>query len=259
MKISNQRNENLRVIEAITDLCFAETPDLLKDTSKKFDACIVCGSNDKRMMETVLEFYLDNRIKENIIVSGHQAPLQLSNVELESYEQLLPFYENFKEHAKQLGIPEKDVEPPFLNKIENTKRTMSIRRFDEPEYQVFMKYGIEIGLPQSSMILEKDATNAKENIEFSLNLLDNLIGLNNIFSIAIVGKAFMMRRCEMVLLGMKNLPNHLEFTFIPYTSPEIGSNTDRQNWHLDEKSTHRIMSELVRIGNYTLKGDLSIK
>lgn len=243
-------------IEAITKLCFLESPALQDDTVT-FDGVIICGSNEPSMMEPVSDLYMKNRITGPIVISGHHAPVQLDTDTLNQYERLLPVYEEFKKAAASMNIPETDLTMPIITKINQTKKTLDIRKFDQPEYEVFHQYALKLGIPDHHILLERRATNAKENIEYSIELLRDQALLDDMRHILIVAKAFMTRRTQMALRAVPDLPDHLQFAYLPYAAdrPHAIRSTD---WHQDPVATKRVLEELARIAQYTLKGDLSL-
>ena len=96
-------------------------------------------------------------------------------------------------------------------------------------------------------ILEKDALNIKENLALSLNYID----IHHYQCILIIGKAFVSRRIWMSAkaLGypMEKVDIYGTYTFIR-----------EENWFLNEEAEIRILEELKRISDYTLKGDLAL-
>lgn len=123
----------------------------------------------------------------------------------------------------------------------------------ESEAQRFMRRGIELGIPDSAFILEHNATNTKENLEFSLPLIEERLGIANISRILFVCKTFHTRR---VLMTARNfLPQQVEYFFLPMIDER---NIRRDNWWQDQIARERILAEVRRIGEYALKGDLSI-
>lgn len=96
-------------------------------------------------------------------------------------------------------------------------------------------------------ILEKDALNIKENLALSLNYID----IHHYQCILIIGKAFASRRIWMTAkkLGypMEKVDIYGTYTFIR-----------EEDWFLNEDATKRILEELKRISDYTLKGDLAL-
>ena len=97
------------------------------------------------------------------------------------------------------------------------------------------------------------ASNTKENILFSMPLIDKEIGLNNIKSILFVCKAFHTRR---VLMAAKRfIPSDIKFYFYPVIDE---GNIRKNNWWKNDVAKSRVLDELRRIAEYTIKDDLSL-
>lgn len=96
--------------------------------------------------------------------------------------------------------------------------------------------------------LEKEALNIKENLSYSLPFIQDIDGCKRIL---IIGKAFVSRRIWMSAkaLGypMEKVDIYGTYTFIR-----------EENWFLNEEAEIRILEELKRISDYTLKGDLAL-
>ncbi len=117
----------------------------------------------------------------------------------------------------------------------------------------FFERGVELGIPREAFILERESTNTKENIQFSLPVIDKTIGLEKTKTILFVCKAFHARR---VLMTAQNyFPKHIEFCFYPVLDER---NIRKDNWWKDEVAKARVLEEVRRIGEYTLKGDLTL-
>lgn len=121
------------------------------------------------------------------------------------------------------------------------------------EAERFAAKGLELGISKSAFILEHRATNTKENLEFSIPLIEEKIGLRTIRSILFVCKTFHTRR--VLMTAKKFLPPHIEYFFLPMIDER---NIQRDNWWLDHDRFERVVMELRRIADYTLKGDLSL-
>lgn len=123
----------------------------------------------------------------------------------------------------------------------------------ESEAQRFMRRGVELGIPESTFILEHNATNTKENFEFSLPLIDEALGVANISRVLFVCKTFHTRRVLMTARSF--LPPHVEYLFLPMIDER---DIRRDNWWVDPIARDRVLAEVKRIGEYALKGDLAI-
>jgi len=124
----------------------------------------------------------------------------------------------------------------------------------EIEAERFFEYGIRLGIPANKFLLEKEATNTKENILFSKPIIEREIGFNNIKTILFICQSFHTRR---VYMTAKNfLPANIKFCFCPIVD-ERGISKD--NWWKNDAAKNRVLDEIRRIGEYTLKRDLSIE
>lgn len=130
----------------------------------------------------------------------------------------------------------------------------SANKDKEPEALRFKKRAIELGIPDNIILVEKVATNTKENFLFSKTIIENEIGFDNIKSILLVCKTFHTRR--VLMTAMNFFPNNIDYTFLPMIDER---NIQKDNWWHDDIAKTRVLEELRRISDYTLKGDLSLE
>lgn len=128
----------------------------------------------------------------------------------------------------------------------------------EPECDRFFKKGIELGIPSENMFLENRATNSYENLEFSKIIIEEQFGgFNNCRKILFIAKAFVTRRIEMT--AKKLYPNFIQTFYYPTADDtETGKNIRADNWWKNETAKKRVLEEVRRVAEYTLKGDLVI-
>jgi uncharacterized SAM-binding protein YcdF (DUF218 family) len=83
----------------------------------------------------------------------------------------------------------------YANKIVFTGKSgnWTVGRWDETEAEIFAKYAVELGVPTSAILLEKNASNIGENIKLTKELL-NLESLNTIDEIILITKPNTTRR-----------------------------------------------------------------
>ena len=125
-----------------------------------------------------------------------------------------------------------------------------------PEAEQFMQAGLTLGIPHERMILECRATNSYENLLFSKQLIeDRLGGFDGFHHISIIGKAFVLRRIEMTARRLGYPMDKLQY--IPTVDRE-GLNIGEDCWWETAPARKRIFGELSRIGEYLVRGDLSI-
>lgn len=123
----------------------------------------------------------------------------------------------------------------------------------ESEASRFMRKGIDLGIPNNVFLIEEQASNTKENFEFSMPIIESIIGIKNIKSVLFVCKTFHTRR---VLMTAKRFFSHdITFGFYPVNDER---NIQKDNWWKNQTSLERVIAEIRRIGEYTLKGDLDI-
>lgn len=126
-----------------------------------------------------------------------------------------------------------------------------------PEAERFYKRGLALGLPDNMMIMEPCATNSHENLLFSKRIIeDELGGFDRWEGVLFVAKAFVLRRIRMTARAL-DYPSD-DSLFYYGTVDKENRNIARDNWFERDISTKRVLEELVRIGQYTLKGDLSL-
>lgn len=123
----------------------------------------------------------------------------------------------------------------------------------EPELERFYQRAIELGMNPNDLILEKEATNTKENFENCFPIIEKQIDFSNINKILIVCLSFHTRRA--LMSAYKYFPNHINYYFLPIMDSR---NIKKSNWWQDEVATTRILNELGRISEYALKGDISL-
>ena len=130
----------------------------------------------------------------------------------------------------------------------------SKEKLKDIEADRFFKRGIELGIPEKTFLLEREATNSKENIIFSKPIIDKEIGFNNIKTILFVCKAFHSRR--VLMTAKKFFPTNIKFCFYPVIDER---NIRKENWWKNDITKTRVLEEIRRISEYTLSGDLSIE
>ena len=87
----------------------------------------------------------------------------------------------------------------------------------DPEAEVFRKRALELGIPDSQILIENESTNTGENIVFSYSLLKQKALLPR--SLIIVQKPYMERRAYATF--MKQWPGKADDITVYVTSPDI--------------------------------------
>ncbi|MFK7958358.1 MAG: YdcF family protein [Lysobacterales bacterium] len=120
------------------------------------------------------------------------------------------------------------------------------------EWQGYRDHALELGVAKADLITEKRATNTKENIVFSAELIASTdTGWSNIQSIALCAKPFHMRR--VLMTARHHLPKGLQLVALP---PNHAGDISRTTWWKSESGRTRVLEELGRISTYALKGDI---
>ena len=121
-----------------------------------------------------------------------------------------------------------------------------------PECIRFYEKGVELGIPKDFMLTECDSTNTKENLENSLEIIQEIFP--EVTSIMFVAKAFVTRRIEMTARAL-NYPKDIKYLYYPTLDER---NIGKYIWWQYPNATERVLEEIGRISKYTLKGDLKI-
>jgi len=123
-----------------------------------------------------------------------------------------------------------------------------------PEAVCFATYGNKLGIAENDLVIDTKATNTKENFQEFLKILKKDFDIENIKKVLLVTKAFHLRRASITAQSI--LPKHFEYYYLPvFDNRKINKN----NWWQDPKRAEIVMSELKKIGQYYLQGDLSFR
>lgn len=121
-----------------------------------------------------------------------------------------------------------------------------------PEWEAYAAYAKENGVPASALLTERMARNTLENFRFGAELIAARPGgWSGITTVALCAKPFHMRR--VVMTARQHLPRGLNLLACP---PAESTDLNRENWWMTERGRKRILSELTRIGDYALNGDI---
>ncbi len=121
------------------------------------------------------------------------------------------------------------------------------------EWQGYRDYALAQGVAEADVLVEKYATNTKENMALSAKLVASTgEGWNKIRSVALCAKPFHMRR--VLMTARQHLPNGLHFIALP---PKHSGDLSRETWWKSDLGRTRIFEELGRISTYALSGDIS--
>ncbi len=119
------------------------------------------------------------------------------------------------------------------------------------EWQAYRDHAIAAGVPETSLLLEKEARNTAENATFGAALIEAELGWDTVNTVAICAKPFHMRRAVMTL--RKHFPQHVRLIAQPPNDP---GDLSAETWWQTEWGRQRVLGELGKISEYALKGDL---
>lgn len=120
-----------------------------------------------------------------------------------------------------------------------------------PEWQVYRDHALASGIAPEALLIEPEATNTRENMVYGADLIDRLIGWQNVGVVAICAKAYHLRRAFMT--ARKVFPAGVRLIALPATGPgDIRSD----DWWTTAQGRNRILQELGRISDYSLKNHL---
>lgn len=113
----------------------------------------------------------------------------------------------------------------------------------------------QLGLPDEIFILEKQATNAFENLKYSKPIAEEIKPLASFEGILCIGRAFMGRRTLMGAAACGYPSDSIDFYG---TVDKKGKNIGPDTWWKSDAAIKRVLEELKRIAEYSIKGDLSL-
>ena len=116
-----------------------------------------------------------------------------------------------------------------------------------PEWQVYRDYAIANGVPESAILVEKQASNTLENFTFSKVVIEQEIGWENLSKIALVAKPFHMRR--VLMTASRQWPAHLQYSMQPSNAPD---DPPAETWWETSSGRNFVLAELKAIGTYGL-------
>lgn len=111
------------------------------------------------------------------------------------------------------------------------------------EWEFLKSIGLKLGVPESAILKEDQASHTFENAEFSWKVIKEQ-GLK-IQKAILVCKGVHSRRA--LLTYQTVFPKEIKF-FVSSVTDNNGIN--RQNWFQDEKAIRRVMTEVIKIGQY---------
>jgi uncharacterized SAM-binding protein YcdF (DUF218 family) len=119
------------------------------------------------------------------------------------------------------------------------------------EWRLYLDHALAAGVPESAILLEREALNTAENAAFGAALIEAELGWDKVNTVAVSAKPFHMRRAIMTL--RKHIPQHVRLVARPPNDP---GDLSAKTWWQTEWGRERVLGELGKISRYALKGDL---
>lgn len=116
------------------------------------------------------------------------------------------------------------------------------------EAENMYKKALELGVPETSIIIEKSSQNTIENILCSLLELQRSMWLNKIKSVLLVTTTYHMRRSLHIAKYL--FPSHISV----YPCPADDTTTKRDNWMNTPEGIDRVKKETLKIVSYVNNG-----
>jgi len=150
-----------------------------------------------------------------------------------------------------------DVKKLYDNKISNkiiiTWGSYMWQVTQKSEAEIFRDKWVELWINHEDIILETLSTNTKENILHIKEILESNNFDFNSWKILYVCKAFHTRR--VLMTSNMFLWKNISCYFYPIVDDR---NISKNFWHESEDSKIRVLEEVIRIWNYSIKWDLSL-
>lgn len=113
----------------------------------------------------------------------------------------------------------------------------------------------EFCMNKELFIKEQQATNTYLNFLYSKEIIYRKGGFEKYSNILCIGKAFLLRRASMYAAKVGYPENKMQY----YGTVDMnGTNIGKYTWWQKEEAVMRVLAEIKRIGEYGMKGDLSI-
>lgn len=116
------------------------------------------------------------------------------------------------------------------------------------EAEDMCRAALDLGVPETDIILENSSRNTVENILFALIQLQRTLWLNRVRSVLLVTTAYHMRRS--LAIARYFFPDHIEV--IP--CPADDTNTKRDNWMNTPAGRERAKGEAMKLIGYVVEG-----
>ena len=117
----------------------------------------------------------------------------------------------------------------------------------ESEASIIKKGLVKRGYPEAKILVEDQATNTGQNVDLSMKVIDEALGIDNIKSVVAIGKISSARRYLMTLEK-----------WWPECSKMMASvnyfGTPKEQWHENVEFRDRVIAEVEKIPYYLEKG-----
>jgi uncharacterized SAM-binding protein YcdF (DUF218 family) len=123
-----------------------------------------------------------------------------------------------------------------------------------PEWRIYRDYALAAGVPEDRILIEPSARNTPQNFALSAPIIEQRMSWASIQKVAICCKPIHARRAFMT--ARQHLPCHVELLMIP---PQHPADIQSHNWSKTTNGRTRVLGEIRRIGEYALKGDISLE
>lgn len=118
------------------------------------------------------------------------------------------------------------------------------------EWELYLNEALNAGIPSEAILIEKNAQHTLQNMLFGSQLIEQVLGWENIKSIALCAKPFHMRRVMMT--ARRFFPKDVRLIACP---PEDAMNLNAESWAQSSVGRQRVLEELGKISRYALQGD----
>ena len=132
--------------------------------------------------------------------------------------------------------------------------TGSLNAGKAPEAERMYDEAIRQGFSPDNLLKEHAATNTLLNFRYSKPIIEAIKPIDDFENILVVCKGFLTRRAKMCAAACRYPTEKIHY----YGTIDNARNINRETWYLYPDATERLIKELARIAEYTLKGDLSL-
>ncbi|AGT10913.1 YdcF family protein [Paracoccus aminophilus] len=120
-----------------------------------------------------------------------------------------------------------------------------------PEWAFYRAHAQAAGVAEEALLIEPTARHTGENAALGAALIETTLGWAQVRSMAVCAKPFHMRRAIMTL--RKHIPAEVRLIAQP---PEDPRDLAAESWWQSAQGRQRVLTELGKISEYALRGDL---